>query len=38
MDQIELLYQDIIELKNKIVRSNLRLVVSIAKRRVSRVG
>ena len=35
MDQIELLYQDIVELKNKIVRSNLRLVVSIAKRRVS---
>ena len=35
MDQIELLYQEIVELKNKIVRSNLRLVVSIAKRRVS---
>ena len=35
MDQIERLYDDIVEIKNKIVRSNLRLVVSIAKRRVS---
>jgi len=35
MDQIEKLYGDIVELKNRIVRANLRLVVSIAKRRVS---
>jgi RNA polymerase primary sigma factor/RNA polymerase sigma factor len=35
MDQIERLYDEIVELKNRIVRSNLRLVVSIAKRRVS---
>ena len=35
MDQIERLYDEIIELKNRIVRANLRLVVSIAKRRVS---
>jgi RNA polymerase sigma factor (sigma-70 family) len=35
MDQIERLYDDIVEIKNKIVRANLRLVVSIAKRRVS---
>jgi RNA polymerase sigma factor (sigma-70 family) len=35
MDQIEKLYGEIVELKNRIVRANLRLVVSIAKRRVS---
>ncbi|MFM7034714.1 MAG: sigma-70 family RNA polymerase sigma factor [Planctomycetia bacterium] len=35
MDQIERLYDDIVEIKNRIVRANLRLVVSIAKRRVS---
>jgi RNA polymerase primary sigma factor/RNA polymerase sigma factor len=35
MDQIERLYDEIVEIKNRIVRSNLRLVVSIAKRRVS---
>lgn len=35
MDQIERLYAEIVELKNRIVRANLRLVVSIAKRRVS---
>ncbi|MFM9058013.1 MAG: sigma-70 family RNA polymerase sigma factor [Planctomycetaceae bacterium] len=35
MDQIERLYDDIVALKNRIVRANLRLVVSIAKRRVS---
>jgi RNA polymerase primary sigma factor/RNA polymerase sigma factor len=35
MDQIERLYEEIVELKNRLVRSNLRLVVSIAKRRVS---
>ena len=35
MDQIEKLYDEIVELKNRIVRANLRLVVSIAKRRVS---
>jgi len=35
MDQIERLYEQIVELKNRIVRANLRLVVSIAKRRVS---
>lgn len=35
MDQIEKLYDDIVQLKNRIVRANLRLVVSIAKRRVS---
>jgi RNA polymerase sigma factor (sigma-70 family) len=35
MDQIERLYQEIVELKNRLVRANLRLVVSIAKRRVS---
>jgi RNA polymerase primary sigma factor/RNA polymerase sigma factor len=34
MDQIEKLYGEIVELKNRIVRANLRLVVSIAKRRV----
>jgi len=35
MDQIETLYREIVELKNRIVRANLRLVVSIAKRRVT---
>ncbi|MFM7183791.1 MAG: sigma-70 family RNA polymerase sigma factor [Planctomycetota bacterium] len=35
MDQIERLYDEAIEIKNRIVRANLRLVVSIAKRRVS---
>jgi RNA polymerase primary sigma factor len=35
MDQIEKLYDEAVEIKNRIVRSNLRLVVSIAKRRVS---
>ena len=35
MDQIERLYAEIVEIKNRIVRANLRLVVSIAKRRVS---
>jgi RNA polymerase sigma factor (sigma-70 family) len=35
MDQIERLYDEIVDLKNRIVRANLRLVVSIAKRRVS---
>jgi RNA polymerase primary sigma factor/RNA polymerase sigma factor len=35
MDQIERIYTEIVELKNRIVRANLRLVVSIAKRRVS---
>ena len=35
MDQIERLYAEVIEIKNRIVRANLRLVVSIAKRRVS---
>jgi RNA polymerase primary sigma factor/RNA polymerase sigma factor len=35
MDQIERLYGDIVDIKNRIVRANLRLVVSIAKRRVS---
>jgi len=35
MDQIERLYEEIVDLKNRIVRANLRLVVSIAKRRVS---
>lgn len=35
MDQIETLYEEIVELKNRIVRANLRLVVSIAKRRVT---
>lgn len=34
MDQIEALYEDVIALKNQIVRANLRLVVSIAKRHV----
>jgi RNA polymerase primary sigma factor/RNA polymerase sigma factor len=35
MDQIEGLYEDVIALKNQIVRANLRLVVSIAKRHVA---
>lgn len=35
MDQIETLYGEIVDLKNRIVRANLRLVVSIAKRRVT---
>jgi len=35
MDQIDKLYEEIVALKNRLVRSNLRLVVSIAKRRVS---
>jgi RNA polymerase primary sigma factor/RNA polymerase sigma factor len=35
MDQIDGLYEQIVEMKNRIVRANLRLVVSIAKRRVS---
>jgi RNA polymerase primary sigma factor/RNA polymerase sigma factor len=35
MDQIERLYEEIVEVKNRIVRANLRLVVAIAKRRVS---
>ncbi len=35
MDQIDRLYEEIVDLKNRIVRSNLRLVVSIAKRRVA---
>ena len=35
MDQIDRLYGEIVEIKNRIVRANLRLVVSIAKRRVS---
>ena len=35
MDQIDSIYEEIVALKNRLVRSNLRLVVSIAKRRVS---
>jgi len=35
MDQIEKLYEEAVEIKNRIVRANLRLVVSIAKRRVA---
>jgi RNA polymerase primary sigma factor/RNA polymerase sigma factor len=35
MDQIERLYDEAVGIKNRIVRANLRLVVSIAKRRVS---
>ena len=35
MDQIEALYEDAVRVKNKIVQSNLRLVVSIAKRHVA---
>jgi len=34
MDEVERLYQDAVEVKNQIVRANLRLVVSIAKRHV----
>ncbi len=34
MDEIEELYAEIVDLKNQIARSNLRLVVSIAKRHV----
>jgi RNA polymerase primary sigma factor/RNA polymerase sigma factor len=35
MDQIDAIYEEIVALKNRLVRSNLRLVVSIAKRRVA---
>jgi len=35
MDRIERLYQQAVETKNRIIRANLRLVVSIAKRHVS---
>jgi RNA polymerase sigma factor (sigma-70 family) len=35
MDQIDKLYEEIVSLKNRLVRANLRLVVSIAKRRVA---
>ena len=35
MDQIEKLSDEVVAIKNQIVRANLRLVVSIAKRRVS---
>lgn len=35
MDQIEKLYEESVSVKNKIVQSNLRLVVSIAKRHVA---
>jgi len=35
MDEIEQLYEQIVDIKNQIARCNLRLVVSIAKRRVS---
>ena len=34
MDQIDAIYEEIVALKNRLVRANLRLVVSIAKRRV----
>ena len=35
MDQIDALYEDAVRVKNKVVQSNLRLVVSIAKRHVA---
>jgi RNA polymerase primary sigma factor/RNA polymerase sigma factor len=35
MDEIEALYEEIVKTKNEIVRANLRLVVSIAKRHVT---
>ena len=35
MDQIERLHDEAVQIKNRIVRANLRLVVSIAKRRVA---
>ena len=35
MDKIETLYDDAVKIKNRIVQSNLRLVVSIAKRHVN---
>ena len=35
MDEIERLYNDAVKIKNRIVQSNLRLVVSIAKRHVT---
>lgn len=35
MDEIERLYEEAVQVKNQIVQSNLRLVVSIAKRHVS---
>ncbi len=35
MDEMERLLQEALDVKNRIIRSNLRLVVSIAKRRVS---
>lgn len=35
MDEIELLYEQVVDLKNQIARCNLRLVVSIAKKRVT---
>jgi RNA polymerase primary sigma factor/RNA polymerase sigma factor len=35
MDEIELLYERIVEIKNQISKANLRLVVSIAKRHVT---
>ncbi|HEX4130634.1 MAG TPA: sigma-70 family RNA polymerase sigma factor [Pirellulales bacterium] len=34
MDQIERLYEEAVQMKNQIIRANLRLVVSIAKRHV----
>ena len=38
MDRIESLYEEAVRTKNEIVQANLRLVVSIAKRHVTRVG
>jgi RNA polymerase primary sigma factor/RNA polymerase sigma factor len=35
MDEVEALYEQIVDLKNQIARANLRLVVSIAKRHVT---